>query len=276
MVLRLSIPFFFPCPTALSIAFFPFLRYNGKNSPERRDRMEESSRQAIQARLIQLADPGYRAFHSKLMPTVDPEKILGVRVPQLRALAKKLSGTHTAAAFLQDLPHRYYEEDNLHGLLIAAGRDFSWVLEQLDQFLPYIDNWATCDLIHPKTFRKHPEGLEEKIQTWLACQEPYTVRFGLGTLLTFYLDDAFRPEHLQWAAQLKREEYYIRMMTAWYFATALAKQYDQALPYLQKNRLDPWTHNKTIQKAVESARISSEQKTYLSTLRRRKAGERLL
>lgn len=238
--------------------------------------MEKSAPQTIRARLFQLADPEYRTFQSKLMPTVDPEKIIGVRVPQLRALAKELSGSELAADFLRDLPHRCYDEDNLHGFLIAAGRDFSWVLEQLDQFLPYIDNWATCDLIHPKTFRKHPEGLEEKIQTWLACQEPYTVRFGLGTLLTFYLDDAFRPEHLQWAAQLKREEYYIRMMTAWYFATALAKQYDQALPYLQKNRLDPWTHNKTIQKAVESARISSEQKTYLRTLRRRKAGERLL
>ena len=227
--------------------------------------------QSIQETLVSLADPAYQTFQSKLMPTVDSEKILGVRVPQLRKLVKQLSGTQAAAEFLDELPHRYYDEDNLHGFLISAGKDFSWVLTQLDRFLPYVDNWATCDLISPKVFKSHPAGLEEKIQTWLAVEEEYTVRFGLGTLLSFYLDDAFRPEHLQWAASLDREEYYIRMMVAWYFTTALAKQYDQALPYLQENRLDPWTHNKTIQKAVESTRVSPEHKAYLRTLRRKKA-----
>lgn len=233
--------------------------------------MAATEHQSIRQALFSLADPDYRAFHSKLMPTVDPEKILGVRVPQLRKLAKELAGTQAAADFLNNLPHRYYDEDNLHGFLLAAGKEVSWVLAQLDRFLPYVDNWATCDLISPKVFKQHPAGLEEKIQAWLAAEEEYTVRFGLGTLLGFYLDDGFRPEHLQWAAGLEREEYYIRMMVAWYFATALAKQYDQALPYLENHRLDQWTHNKTIQKALESTRVSPEHKAYLRTLRRKKA-----
>lgn len=230
----------------------------------------EAGCQSIRETLVSLADPAYRTFHSKLMPTVDPGKILGVRVPQLRKLAKELAGTQAAAEFLNDLPHQYYDEDNLHGFLIAAGKDFSWVLAQLDRFLPYVDNWATCDLMSPKVFKKHPAGLEEKIQAWLASEAEYTVRFGLGTLLGFYLDDGFRLEHLQWAARLRREEYYIRMMVAWYFATALVKQYDHALPYLEEERLDLWTHNKTIQKAVESTRVSPEHKAYLRTLRRKK------
>ena len=226
--------------------------------------------QSIRETLVSLADPAYRAFHSKLMPTVNPEKILGVRVPRLRKLAKELAGTQAAAEFLRDLPHGYYDEDNLHGFLIAAGKDFDQILDQLDRFLPYVDNWATCDLISPKVFKKHLPELEEKIPTWLAAEAEYTVRFGLGTLLGFYLDGAFRPEHLEWAAALKREEYYIRMMVAWYFATALAKQYDHALPYLEKGRLDLWTHNKTIQKAVESTRVCPEHKAHLRTLRRKK------
>ncbi|HIY06523.1 MAG TPA: DNA alkylation repair protein [Candidatus Evtepia faecigallinarum] len=226
--------------------------------------------QSIRETLVSLADPAYRAFHSKLMPTVDPEKILGVRVPQLRKLAKELTGTQAAAEFLRDLPHGYYDEDNLHGFLIAAGKDFTQVLDQLDRFLPYVDNWATCDLISPKVFKKHLPELEGKIPTWLAAEAEYTVRFGLGTLLGFYLDDAFRPEHLEWAAALRREEYYIRMMVAWYFATALAKQYGHALPYLEEGRLDLWTHNKTIQKAVESTRVCPEHKAHLRTLRRKK------
>lgn len=223
--------------------------------------------QSIRETLVSLADPAYRAFHSKLMPTVDPEKILGVRVPQLRKLAKELAGTQAAAEFLRDLPHGYYDEDNLHGFLIAAGKDFTQVLDQLDRFLPYVDNWATCDLLSPKAFRKHPPELRKQIRRWVEDAHTYTVRFGLGMLMSFYLDEGFQMEDLDLAAGVRREEYYVKMMAAWYFATALAKQYDAALPYLRQRRLDRWTHNKTIQKAVESYRITPEQKDELRSLR---------
>lgn len=224
----------------------------------------------IQTALFALRDPAYQAFQSKLIPTIDPQTVIGVRMPALRKLAREIAGTPVAEGFLQELPHRYYEENNLHGLLISAIPDYDGAVAALETFLPYVDNWATCDLISPKVFKKHLPELEEKIPTWLAAEAEYTVRFGLGTLLGFYLDDAFRPEHLEWAAALRREEYYIRMMVAWYFATALAKQYDHALPYLEKGRLDLWTHNKTIRKAVESTRVCPEHKAHLRTLRRKK------
>lgn len=224
----------------------------------------------IQTALFALRDPAYQAFQSKLIPTIDPQTVIGVRMPALRKLAREIAGTPVAGGFLQELPHRYYEENNLHGLLISAIPDYDGAVAALETFLPYVDNWATCDLISPKVFKKHLPELEGKIPTWLAAEAEYTVRFGLGTLLGFYLDDAFRPEHLEWAAALRREEYYIRMMVAWYFATALAKQYDHALPYLEKGRLDLWTHNKTIQKAVESTRVCPEHKAHLRTLRRKK------
>lgn len=221
----------------------------------------------IQAQLFALQDLDYRTFHCKLMPTVDPERVIGVRTPQIRQLAKQLFGTPEGEAFLQALPHRYYEENNLHGALLSLGKSYSWVLEGVNVFLPYVDNWATCDLLSPKVFRKHLPELREEIPRWLADPHPYTVRFSLGMLLSFYWGSDFQREYLDWAAALQREEYYVKMMVAWYFATALAKEYAVTLPYLQAHRLDPWTHNKAIQKAVESTRVSPEHKAYLRTLK---------
>ena len=221
----------------------------------------------IQEKLFALQDLNYRQFQAKLMPTVDPEQIIGVRMPALRKLAKELKGTAEAEAFLAALPHRYYDENNLHGLLLCARSSYEETVAGLDIFLPHVDNWATCDLLSPRAFRSHPPQLPEQIRRWLGSGDTYTVRFGLDMLMSFYLDECFRPEYLDWAAEVKSEEYYVRMMVAWYFATALAKQYDAALPYLTSRRLEQWTHNKTIQKAVESYRITPEQKDALRALR---------
>ena len=214
-------------------------------------------------RLFALQDLKYKDFHCRLMPTVDPEAVIGVRTPELRKLARELAGTEEAADFLRTLPHRYYDENNLHGFLLSLLKDYGETVAGLELFLPYVDNWATCDLISPKAFKKHPAPLLEQCRRWMASEHVYTVRFGIGVLLAFYLDGAFSPEHLEWVAGLRSGEYYVNMMTAWYFATALAKQYDAALPYIQHQRLDPWTHNKAIQKAVESCRITPEQKALL-------------
>lgn len=222
---------------------------------------------SIQQALFALQDPEYRAFHCRLMPTVDPERVIGVRIPALRKLAKELARTPQAAVFLQALPHFYYEENNLHGLLLCQTRDYAETVALLEAFLPHVDNWATCDLLTPAAFRGAPPRLPDQLRLWLDREHPYTVRFALGMLLRFYLDGAFRPCYLDWAAGVHREEYYINMMLAWYFATALAKQYEETLPYLQQHRLPRWIHNKTIQKAVESYRITPEQKAYLRTLR---------
>ena len=221
----------------------------------------------IQTALFALRDPAYQAFQSKLIPTIDPQTVIGVRMPALRKLAREIAGTPVAEGFLQEPPHRYYEENNLHGLLISAIPDYDGAVAALETFLPYVDNWATCDLLSPRAFRTHPPQLPGQIRRWLDSGETYTVRFGLEMLMSFYLDECFRPEYLDWAAEVKSEEYYVRMMVAWYFATALAKQYDAALPYLTGRRLEQWTHNKTIQKAVESYRITPEQKDALRALR---------
>ena len=222
---------------------------------------------AIQEKLFALQDLNYRQFQAKLMPTVDPEQIIGVRMPALRKLAKELKGTAEAEAFLAALPHRYYDENNLHGLLLCARSGYEETVAGLEDFLPHVDNWATCDLLSPRAFRTHPPQLPGQLRRWLDSGDTYTVRFGLEMLMSFYLDECFRPEYLDWAAEVKSEEYYVRMMVAWYFATALAKQYDAALPYLTSRRLEQWTHNKTIQKAVESYRITPEQKDALRALR---------
>lgn len=222
---------------------------------------------AIQEKLFALQDLNYRQFQAKLMPTVDPDQIIGVRMPALRKLAKELKGTAEAEAFLAALPHRYYDENNLHGLLLCARSGYEETVAGLDIFLPHVDNWATCDLLSPRAFRAHPPQLLGQIRRWLDSGDTYTVRFGLEMLMSFYLDECFRPEYLNWAAEVKSEEYYVRMMVAWYFATALAKQYDAALPYLTDRRLEQWTHNKTIQKAVESYRITPQQKDALRALR---------
>lgn len=223
--------------------------------------------ECIRARLFALQDEGYRAFHSRLMPTVPPETVIGVRVPALRRLAKRLAGTPQAEAFLQELPHIYYEENNLHAFLLESIRDYDAALAATEKFLPYIDNWTTCDSFCPKVFAKHKEDLLPVLRRWMASDHPYTVRYGMEMLMRYYLDEDFRPEHLAWAAAVHSGEYYINMMRAWYFATALAKQPEATLPWLTARRLDVWTHNKTIQKAVESSRIPAETKAFLRTLR---------
>lgn len=222
----------------------------------------------IQSRLFGLQDLNYRCFQCKLMPTVAPESVIGVRTPELRKIAKELSGTAEANEFLKILPHKYYEENNLHGFLIALMTDYNQIIESLDKFLPYVDNWATCDMMCPKVFKKHlPPELLEKIREWLKSSHTYTIRFAIEMLMDFYLNDLFLPEYPEMVAAVKSEEYYVNMMIAWYFATALAKQYDAVLPFLEQHRLEPWTHNKAIQKAIESYRITDEQKAYLRTLK---------
>ena len=227
----------------------------------------------VRARLFGMQDLGYKEFHCKLMPTVPPEVVIGVRTPEIRKLARELSKTpEEAEEYLQSLPHQYYEENNLHGAILSLLRDYGQTVEALEAFLPYVDNWATCDLINPRAFQKHPGQLPEQARCWMASEHVYTVRFGIGVLLGFYLDEAFRPEYLVWVAQVRGGEYYVDMMAAWYFATALAKQYDAALPWLEQGKLGDWVHNKTIQKAIESRRITEEQKAYLRTLKRKAVG----
>ncbi|MDQ7093247.1 DNA alkylation repair protein [Desulfosporosinus sp. PR] len=221
----------------------------------------------IRRRLFELQDLKYKEFTCKLMPTVNPETVIGVRTPDLRKLAREFSQRPEASEFLKILPHGYYEENNLHGFLIETIRDYDAAVAAIDGFLPYIDNWATCDLISPKIFKKHLPELYEKIKVWLISNQTYTVRFGIGMLMSFYLNDAFRPEMLELVAGIRSDEYYVNMMIAWYFATALAKQYEAALPYIQAQRLEKWTHNKAIRKAVESYRIGDEAKAYLRTLK---------
>lgn len=217
--------------------------------------------------LLALRDNAYQSFQSKLMPTVLPETIIGVRTPLLRKLAKELYGTPQAEAFLNSLPHKYYEENNLHAFLIEQIRDYDRALVETERFLPYIDNWATCDCFCPKVFAKHKAELLESIRRWLESDKLYTVRYAIGMLMRYYLDEDFSPEYLAWVAGVQSEEYYINMMRAWYFATALAKQPDPAFVWLTERRLDVWTHNKTIQKAVESFRITPEMKQRLRALR---------
>lgn len=228
---------------------------------------EERVVREVQEKLFGMQDMGYRDFHARLMPTVDKEKIIGVRTPQLRKFAGAFAKTEDAEAFVRVLPHTYYEENNLHGFLIEKIKDYGQCIEALDQFLPYVDNWATCDLMAPKIFQKHLPELEGKIREWMASDHTYTIRFGVGMLMRFYLDDEFRLEYPEWVAEVQSEEYYVRMMAAWYFATALAKQWETALPYIEEKKLERWTHNKAIQKAVESNRITAEQKKYLKTLK---------
>ncbi len=223
----------------------------------------------IQKRLFELQDREYKDFNSRLIPTVDPELVIGVRTPELRRLGKSLAKEPDIDIFLRSLPHTYYEENNLHGFIIETIKDFDKCVEALDAFLPYVDNWATCDQMSPRALKKNPAKLLDKVRQWIASGKVYTVRFGIGVLMRYYLDDGFLPDYLEMAADIKSDEYYINMMIAWYFATALAKQYEAALPYIEKERLEPWTHNKAIQKAVESRRITEEKKAYLRTLKRK-------
>ena len=231
------------------------------------DKMTESEKY-IRDRLFELQDFKYRDFHSRLMPTISKELIIGVRTPDLRKLAKVISKTPYASEFISVLPHKFYEENNLHAFIIESIRDYDNCISELNRFLPFVDNWATCDMMRPKIFKKHLPELLSQIKAWMASGETYTVRFGIEMLMCYYLDDSFDACYPQWVSQISSDEYYIKMMAAWYFATALAKQYDEIIPYLEQNRLDADTHNKTIRKAVESFRITDEQKEYLRGLKR--------
>ena len=217
----------------------------------------------IRARLFEMQDLKYRDFTAKLTPTLEKERIIGVRTPELRKYAVELSKTEDAAAFMAMLPHLYQEENNLHAFLIERIADYDACVAALDAFLPYVDNWATCDSMSPKCLKKQLPRLTGEIRRWMASDWVYTVRFGMGMLMRHFLDDAFDPAYLDWVAALRSEEYYINMMIAWFFATALAKQWDATLPYIEGRRLDPWVHNKAIQKAVESYRIPEDRKNLL-------------
>lgn len=222
----------------------------------------------IRDRLFEMQDLKYRDFHSRLMPTVSKEVIIGVRTPDLRKFAKEISKTPQAGEFLKILPHRYYEENNLHAFLVESINDYNLCIEELNRFLPFVDNWATCDMMRPKIFKKHLPELFSQIKIWLESDNTYTVRFAIEMLMCYYLDDCFDVCYPKMVSEIRSDEYYIKMMAAWYFATALAKQYDAVIPYLEQNRLDADTHNKTIRKAIESYRITDEQKKYLRTLKR--------
>ena len=221
----------------------------------------------IVEKLQELADSGYRDFQAKLMPTVAKDTIIGVRMPAMRALAKELKGTELAASFLQELPHQYFDENQLHAFLINELKDYKQCLEELELFLPYVDNWATCDQLSPKVLKKQPDATLAAIKKWLGSDHDYTVRFGMEMLMSFYLDDLFKPEFLAWVAADKNEAYYVKMMVAWFFATALAKQYEATVPYFEQRLLPEWSHKKAIQKACESYRVTKEHKEYLRTLK---------
>ena len=224
----------------------------------------------IQERLFALQDPAYRDFTAPLLPNVARETIIGVRTPVVRKLAKELKQEGKAGDFLRQFPHTYFEENGLHAALLCLEKDFPLCLEEVERFLPFIDNWATCDGLNPDCFKKHHGELRECVPAWLASTHTYTVRFGVGVLMNHFLDGDFCPEYLDWVAAIRSEEYYVNMMRAWYLATALAKQYEAAYPFLAQRRLDRWTHNKAIQKAVESYRITPEQKADLKLLRWKK------
>ena len=222
----------------------------------------------LQEKLFELRDEKYATFQSKLTPGVDPELFIGVRVPVLRKFAKNFIKKPECKEFLEELPHKYYDENMLHGLLISETKDFEEIIIQLDKFLPFVDNWAVCDIMSPKALSKNKEKLLENIERWIKSERVYTCRFGIEMLMTFYLDEEFRPEYLELPVGVKSDEYYVKMMVAWFFATALAKQWKATIPYLENNLLGDWVHNKTIQKARESYRITAEQKEYLKSLKR--------
>ena len=222
----------------------------------------------IQKELFKYKDEKNAEFQRKLTPGVDKNKFLGVRVPNARKVAKEVIAENDYADFLQTLPHEYFDENLLHSILLSQVKDYDECIKYVEEFLPYVDNWAVCDTISPKCFKKHKDELLKKIKVWAKSKHTYTCRFGIDMLMTFYLDEDFKAEYLQIPSKIHSEEYYINMMIAWYYATALAKKWDDTIVYLEENKLDTWVHNKTIQKAVESYRITDKQKKYLKTLRR--------
>ena len=220
--------------------------------------------------LLKNQDLQYKQFHSSLMPTINSEVVIGIKVPILRNYTKELLKKYDIQSFVpffKDLPHQYYEENNIHAFLIEKINNYDECLFQLEQFLPYIDNWATCDMLNPKVFSKNKDKLLKKINEWIKSSHTYTIRFGIGMLMRYFLDKDFNSSYLELVYSIKSEEYYVNMMKAWFFATALAKQYDETLPIIQNKKLDIWTHNKAIQKAIESFRVPAEHKQYLKTLK---------
>ena len=222
----------------------------------------------VRKRLFEMQDTGYRDFHARLVPTVEKEKIIGIRTPILRKFAKEFGKTERSEMFLKVLPHQYYEENNLHAYLIESiAKTFDEAVILTEKFLPYINNWATCDTFSPKAFKKDLNALYDKTLEWMNSPHVYTVRYGIVTQLQYFLDDEFRPEMLDHMAEIHSEEYYINMAIAWYYSFALIKQYQQTIPYFEEKRLDKWVHNKSLQKAIESYRIDKETKDYLRCLK---------
>lgn len=221
----------------------------------------------VYERLQAFSSEKYRDFQSKLVPNIPKETILGVKTPEMRKIAKELKGTAEAEEFLKELPHKYYEENLVHFFIIAMIKDFEECVSAVETFLPYVDCWPVCDQSSPKVFSKHHDKLLPLIRKWIESDHVYTSRFGIRMLMNEFLGDDFKPEYLEWVASVKGDDYYIKMMVAWYFATALAKKYDESVVYIEERRLEPWTHKKAIQKAVESFRVSDEHKEYLKTFR---------
>lgn len=223
----------------------------------------------ITSHLFSLQDIAYRDFQAKLIPNIALDSVIGVRTPLLRSFAKELykEGGEGLSDFLSSLPHKYFDENQLHAFLISEQKDFEACLALLENFLPFINNWATCDQLSPKVFKKNHEKLLPYIEKWLESGETYTIRFAVGMLMQHFLDEDFNPDYLEKVASIRSQEYYVNMMLAWYFATALAKQYQAALPFIEQKKLDVWAHNKAIQKSIESYRISPEQKEYLRSLK---------
>ena len=213
--------------------------------------------------LFKLQDKEYREFQSKLIPNINKDSIIGVRTPLLRQLSKKIIKENNYSDFLNDLPHKYFDENQIHAFIISEIKDYDECLFEFNKFLPYIDNWATCDQSSPKIFLKNSDKLINEIKRWIKSKDTYTIRFGIGMLMRIYLDDNFKPEYLKMVSNIKSDEYYVNMMIAWFFATALAKQYDSTIEYIKNYKLDKWVHNKIIQKSIESYRISKEKKEYL-------------
>ena len=222
----------------------------------------------ITEQLFSLQDKKYKEFHSRLMPNIDPERVIGVRIPELRRLARELIRSGEAEEFIKTLPHFYYEENNLHAFIIEQIKDYDLLIKELERFLPFVDNWATCDSLRPKIFCENTERLLSDACRWMASSHEYTVRFGIEVMMLYFLDESFKKEYPERIAGLECEKYYINMMIAWYFATALAKQWDAVIPFIENNMLSVWVNNKTIQKATESFRITPEQKKYLRTFKR--------
>ncbi|MBO4890812.1 MAG: DNA alkylation repair protein [Lachnospiraceae bacterium] len=227
-------------------------------------------KEEIRDRLFAESDEKYAKMQEKIIPTVAADSIIGVRTPALRKFAKELAKRDDVSDFLDDLPHKYFDENQLHAFIVSEMKDYESCVAEVTRFLPYVDNWATCDQMSPKVFKKHRQELVDTITDWIGSNRPYTIRFGIGMLMEHFLDEDYDIKYPEIVAKVRSEEYYVNMMIAWYFATALAKQYDTILPFIEKKKLEAWTHNKAIQKSVESYRITPEQKEYLKSLKIKK------